>query len=154
MGDELVPADKKDWNTQSGGVRVQALWRELTLTTGFVITASGNSIQSPWGNSPNFVLQMDRDFNRANEKAVLFGVAYDFSKLVSQGLTANSSLAVGWDAIDPRTRASGRTCGSTTSPSTTVHPGPCPPSPGAGGYARAAACSTNREPANSAGRSE
>jgi outer membrane porin, OprD family len=106
VGDELVPADKKDWNTQSGGVRVQALWRELTLTTGFVLTASGNSIQSPWGNSPNFALQMDRDFNLANQKAVLFGMAYDFSKLVSKGLTANSSVAAGWDAIDPRTRAS------------------------------------------------
>jgi hypothetical protein len=106
VGDELVPADKKNWNTQSGGVRVQTLWRELTLTTGFVITASGNSIQSPWGNSPNFALQMDRDFNRANEKAVVLGMAYDFSKLVSKGLSANSSFATGWDAIDPRTRAS------------------------------------------------
>ena len=106
VGDELVAVDKKSWNTQSGGVRVQALRRELTLTTGFVITASGNSIQSPWGNSPNFGLQMDRDFNRANEKAVLFGMAYDFSKLVGKGLTANSSVAAGWDAIEPRTRAS------------------------------------------------
>jgi hypothetical protein len=49
---------------------------------------------------------MDRDFNRANEKAVLFGAAYDFSKLVTQGLSANSSLAAGWDAINPTTRAS------------------------------------------------
>ena len=106
VGDELVPVDKKNWDTQSSGVRVQALWHELTLTTGFVITASGNSIQSPWGNSPNFGLQMDRDFNRANEKAVLFGLAYDFSKVISKGLSANSSLAAGWDAIEPRTRAS------------------------------------------------
>jgi hypothetical protein len=106
VGDELVPADKKNWNTQSDGVRVQALWRELTLTTGFVITASGNSIQSPWGNSPNFALQMDRDFNLANQKAVVFGMAYDFSKVVSKGLSANASVAAGSDAIDPKTRAS------------------------------------------------
>ena len=106
VGDELVPVDKKSWNTQSGGVRVQGLWRELTLTTGFVITASGNSIQFPWGNSPNFALQMDRDFNLANQKAVLFAMAYDFSKLVAKGLSANSSVAAGWDAIEPRTRAS------------------------------------------------
>ena len=106
VGDELLPTDRKDWNTQSGGVRVQALWRELTLTTGFVATSSGNSIQSPWGNSPDFALQMDRDFNLANQKAVLFGVAYDLSKVVSKGLSANASVAAGSGAIDPKTRAS------------------------------------------------
>jgi hypothetical protein len=107
VGDELVAnAAERNWSTQQGGVRVQALYRELTLTSAFSITGSGNSIQSPWGNSPNYLLMMDRDFNRANEKAVLLGAAYDFSKLVTQGLSANSSLAVGWDAINPRTRAS------------------------------------------------
>ncbi len=107
VGDELVAnAAKKKWSTQQGGVRVQALYRELTLTSAFSITGSGNSIQSPWGNSPNYVLMMDRDFNRANEKAVLFGAAYDFSKLVAQGLSANFNFAAGWDAIHPKTRTS------------------------------------------------
>ena len=107
VGDELVAtADKTSWSTQQGGVRVQALYRELTLTSAFSITGSGNSIQSPWGNSPNYVLMMDRDFNRANEKAVLFGVAYDFSRLVAQGLSATFNFAAGWDAIQPKTRAS------------------------------------------------
>jgi hypothetical protein len=49
---------------------------------------------------------MDRDFNRANEKAVLLGAACDFSTLVAQGLSGNVSVAAGWDAIDPRTGAS------------------------------------------------
>jgi hypothetical protein len=105
VGDELVPVNKKNWNTQSGGVRVQAIRHELTMTTGFVATSSGNAIQSPWGNSPNYALQMDRDFNLANQKAVLLGVGYDLSKLVARGLSANSSVAAGWDAIDPRTGA-------------------------------------------------
>ena len=88
------------------GVRVQALYRELalTLTSAFSITGSGNSIQIPWGYTPNYLLMMDRDFNRANEKAVLFGAACDFSTLVAQGLTGNFNFAAGWDAIDPRTR--------------------------------------------------
>ena len=52
VGDELVAtAAKRNWSTQHGGVRVQALYRELTLTSAFSITGSGNSIQSPWGNS-------------------------------------------------------------------------------------------------------
>src|SRR4029453_3104531 len=107
VGDKLVAtAAQRNWSTQQGGVRVQALYRELTLTSAFAITGSGNSIQSPWGNSPNYVLMMDRDFNRANEKAVLVGAAYDFSQLVAQGLSATFNVAAGWKAIDPKRRAS------------------------------------------------
>jgi hypothetical protein len=107
VGDELLAnAATRNWSTQHGGVRVQALYRELTLTSAVTITGSGNSIQSPWGNSPNYTLMMDRDFNRANEKAVLIGAAYDFSKLVTQGLSATFNFAAGWDAIDPKSRAS------------------------------------------------
>jgi hypothetical protein len=107
VGDKLVAnAAKTNWSTQQEGVRVQALYRDLTLTSGFSITDSGNSIQSPWGYSPNYLLMMDRDFNRANEKAVLFGTAYDFSKLVAQGLSATFNVAAGWKAIDPKKRAS------------------------------------------------
>jgi hypothetical protein len=107
VGDRLVAnAAKTNWSTQQGGVRVQALYRELTLTSALSITRSGNSIQTPWGYSPNYLLMMDRDFNRANEKAVLLGAACDFSKLVAQGLSATLNFATGWDAIDPRTRAS------------------------------------------------
>ena len=107
VGDELVAnAAKRNWSTQQGGVRVQVPYRELTLTSAFSITGSGNSIQTPWGYSPNYVLMMDRDFNRANEKAVLLGAAYDLSKLIAQGLSANVNVAAGWDAINPRTRKS------------------------------------------------
>ena len=65
-----------------------------------------NSIQSPWGYSPNYTLMMDRDFNRADEQAVLVGAAYDFSQLVAQGLSATFNAAAGWQAINPQTRAS------------------------------------------------
>jgi hypothetical protein len=107
VGDELVGnAAKRSWSTQHGGTRIQALYRDLTLTAAFTITGSGNSIQTPWGNSPNYTLMMDRDFNRANEKAVLLGAAYDFSKLIAQGLSANFNFAAGWHALDPKTRAS------------------------------------------------
>jgi outer membrane porin, OprD family len=107
VGAELAAtAARRNWSTQQGGVRVQALYRELTLTSAFSITGSGNSIQTPWGNSPNYTLMMDRDFNRANEKAVLVGAAYDFSRLVAQGLSATVNSAAGWDAINPKKRTS------------------------------------------------
>jgi outer membrane porin, OprD family len=106
VGDELVAnAAAKDWNTQAGGARIQAIWRDLTLTTGFSITASGNTIQTPWGSFPGYLSLIDQDFDRANEKAVLAGVAYDFSKTVTKGLSGYFNFAWGTDAIDPKTRA-------------------------------------------------
>ena len=101
----LTSAEKRYWSTQQGGARVQAIYRELTLTGAFSITGSGNTIQSPWGTFPGYVSLMDQDFNRASEKAVLFGLAYDFSKVVTPGLSAFTNLAWGWDAINPKSRA-------------------------------------------------
>jgi hypothetical protein len=106
VGDALVQnASEKKWSTQHGGGRVQAMYQELTLTAGFSITGSGNTIQAPWGSFPGYLSLIDQDFNRAKEKAWLVGVAYDFSKVVTPGLSANFNFAWGVDAIDPKTRA-------------------------------------------------
>jgi hypothetical protein len=105
VGDALVAnAADPHWSTQHGGGRIQAIWHELTLTLGFSVTGSGNTIQSPWGSFPGYLSMIDQDFDRANEKAVLFGVAYDFSKMLTQGLSAYVNVALGMDAIDPKTR--------------------------------------------------
>jgi hypothetical protein len=106
VGDALVAnAAEKKWSTQVGGARIQAIWRELTLTAAFSITGSGNTIQAPWGSYPGYLSLIDQDFDRANEKAVLVGVAYDFSRVLTQGLSAYVNIAWGTDAINPQTRA-------------------------------------------------
>jgi hypothetical protein len=97
-------ASERFWATQVGGVRTQLIYRELTVTGAFSITAAGNTIQAPWGSYPGYLSLIDQDFNRANEKAVLVGVAYDFSRVLAKGLSAYTNAAWGWDAIDPRTR--------------------------------------------------
>jgi hypothetical protein len=105
VGDALLTnAREKHWDTQQGGARVQAIYRELTLTGAFSITGAGNNIQAPWGSFPGYLSLIDQDFNRANEKAVLIGIAYDFAR-VATGLSAYANLAWGWDAINPKTRA-------------------------------------------------
>jgi hypothetical protein len=48
---------------------------------------------------------IQEDFDRANEKSVAVGVAYDFSKALTPGLSAFANIVWGWDAIDPKTRA-------------------------------------------------
>lgn len=104
VGDALLRnASERYWATQVGGVRAQAIYRELTMTTAFSITAAGNTIQSPWGSYPGYLSLIDQDFNRANEKAVLLGVAYDFARVL-KGLGAYANAAWGWDAIDPASR--------------------------------------------------
>ena len=105
VGDALLPpAESRHWNTQQGGARFQAIWGDLQLTTAFSVTGAGNTIQSPWGSFPGYISMIDQDFNRANEKAVLIGAAYDFSKILVKGLSANFNFGWGWDAINPSTR--------------------------------------------------
>jgi hypothetical protein len=99
-----VPGSERYWDTQVGGVRTQAIYRDLTVGAAFSITGAGNNIQSPWGSYPGYLSLIDQDFNRANEKAVLVGVAYDFARILARGLSAYTNIAWGWDAINPTTR--------------------------------------------------
>ena len=105
VADALVRnAEKRYWATQHGGVQVQLMYQALTITTAFSITGAGNTIQSPWGSFPGYLSMIDQDFNRANEKAWLIGAAYDFSKVLTEGLSAYMKFAWGTDAINPTTR--------------------------------------------------
>jgi hypothetical protein len=105
----LANADSKYWVTQSGGARIQLIYRDLTLSAAFSITGAGNTIQNPWGSFPGYLSMIDQDFDQANEKAWLIGAAYDFSKSLVPGLSSNVNLAWGVDAINPSTR---RTAGN------------------------------------------
>jgi hypothetical protein len=105
VGDGLIDnAQSRFWATQQGGIQVQLIYKELTLTTAFSITGAGNTIQAPWGSFPGYLSMIDQDFNRANEKAWLIGAAYDFSKVLTEGLSAYFKFAWGTDAINPATR--------------------------------------------------
>ena len=103
-------AATKKWNTQVGGARVQLIYRPLTLTAAFSITASGNDIQNPWGTYPGFLALIDapasQNFARAREKGWLIGARYDFSALGVPGLAGNFNFARGTGAIDPQTQVS------------------------------------------------
>ena len=87
------------------GARVQALYTGAGPDDGFSITGVGQHDPVALGQLPGYLSLIDQDFDRANEKAVLIGAAYDFSKLVLPGLSAYFNFAWGWDAINPSTRA-------------------------------------------------
>jgi len=105
VGDALINnTQKRFWSTQQGGMQVQLIYKDLTLTTAFSITGAGNNIQTPWGSFPGYVAMIDQDFDRANEKAWLIGAGYDFSTLITEGLSGYVKFAWGTDAINPVTR--------------------------------------------------
>jgi hypothetical protein len=105
VGDALLARtiDGRYWDTQHGAGRAQFIIGALTLTGAFSFTARGNTIQTPWGSSPSYLSMIDQDFQRANEKAFLIGAAYDFSNVLTKGLSANMNLVWGRDAINPTT---------------------------------------------------
>jgi hypothetical protein len=106
VGDKLLTnASVQDWETYNVSLKAGVAYRELTLTVGGQLTGDGNTIQAPWGSFPGYLSLIQEDFQRADEKAVLIGAAYDFSKLITPGLSAFANIAWGWDAIDPKTRA-------------------------------------------------
>jgi hypothetical protein len=105
VGDALLTPtiDGRHWATQHGGGRVQFVIGDLILTGAFSFTAKGNTIQAPWGSFPGYLSLIDQDFDRANEKAFLIGAAYDFSNILTKGLSANMNMAWGRDAVNPST---------------------------------------------------
>ena len=103
----LANAAEKYWAVQVGGTRVQLIRRDLILTAAFSITGTGNTIQTPWGTYPGYLSMIDQNFNQAGEKAYMVGAAYDFSKTLLMGLSADLRMAWGIDVRNPRTGAKG-----------------------------------------------
>ena len=106
VGDALIRTSEKDWSTQHGGGRVQLVLGDLTLTGAFSMVGKGNDIQNPWGAFPGYLSMIDQDFDRAGERGVLFGIAYDFSNILTKGLSANANAVWGRKAINPITKQS------------------------------------------------
>jgi hypothetical protein len=107
VGDKLLTnASVQDWDVQNVSLKAALTWKEVTFSIGGQVTGSGNTVQAPWGSYPGYWSMIQEDFDRANEKAVAVGVAYDFSKALTPGLSAFANIVWGWDAIDPKTRAS------------------------------------------------
>ncbi len=106
VGDKLLTnAATQDWDTYNVSLKAAVGWKDLTVSVLGQVTGDGNTAQAPWGSYPGYLSLIQEDFQRANEKAVGVGVAYDFSKFVTPGLSAFATIGWGWDAIDPKTRA-------------------------------------------------
>jgi hypothetical protein len=98
VGEELLfDSSFKSWNL---GLRLSSSWKGWVARLGASITGDGGLIISPYGSSPSYVDFMQRTFNRADEKALLVSLSYDFSDIGVPGLSAIANFAQGWQGID------------------------------------------------------
>ena len=94
-GADLLGALVDDtWNV---GLRTSASWQGFVARLGLMVTGSNGGIYSPFGSNPSYGDMMQRSFTRANEKAVLVSLSYDFSTLGAEGLTVIANVVAGWD---------------------------------------------------------
>jgi hypothetical protein len=98
-GDNLIGT----LHTRVGGAQVSLSYRNVVLRTAFSITANTQNITNPYGSYPGYLSLMEKDFNRAGEKAWLLGLSYDFQDYV-KGLSSTFNFARGTDAVDPTTK--------------------------------------------------
>jgi len=95
-GDNLIGS----FRTRVGGAQASLSYNNAVFRTAFSITADAKNINSPYGTYPGYLSLIEKDFNRAGEKAWLIGFSYDFKDYV-KGLSATFNFARGTDAIDP-----------------------------------------------------
>lgn len=95
IGDDLLGPDLgARWNL---GVRGSSSWMGAVFRLGLSVTGSNSSIDALYGSSPSYVDLMQRTFNRADEKALLASLSYDFTGLGAEGLTLIANFVAGFD---------------------------------------------------------
>jgi outer membrane porin, OprD family len=99
-GDHLIGK----FNTRVGGAQAALSYNNTILRTAFSVTASTGDIQNPYGTYPGYLSLIEKNFNRAGEKAWLLGFSYDFKDYV-RGLSTTFNFARGVDAVDPATKS-------------------------------------------------
>jgi outer membrane porin, OprD family len=85
------------------GVKTEMSYSGAMLTLAFTTDTSGADLQTPWSSSPGYTSVQVKDFNRAGEKAFMVKVAYDFTPLGLESVTAYALFVHGWDRINPTT---------------------------------------------------
>lgn len=94
VGDELVG----DFDTHNFAARAAFGWRGAIVKVAGSVTSDEAGIRKPWGGSPSYLSIQRLDFDRANEKAVLFGLSFNSIFFSSSGISSFINIAHGTDA--------------------------------------------------------
>jgi hypothetical protein len=95
IGDDLLMDCNCD--TWAAGAKGEFIMGKLTLTAGYTQIGDEYNYQSPYGSWAGYTSMIVKDFNRAGEKALLLGLAYDFAELGAEGLVFTSLAAFDLD---------------------------------------------------------
>jgi len=98
-GSELLTGSR--FSTHQAGVKADLLVGAATLTLGYTNTGKGADIRNPWSGAPGYTSVQVLDFNRANERALIARVAYDFTAHGIPGLTAYALAVRGSGRLEP-----------------------------------------------------
>lgn len=94
-GDDLLGDDFDNaWNL---GLRTSASYKGAVFKLGFSVSDPDASVQNFYGSSPSYVDLMQRTFTRADEKAILASVSYDFSGLGIDGFSVIANFVTAFD---------------------------------------------------------
>jgi outer membrane porin, OprD family len=99
-GDNLIGI----FGTRVGGAQASLSYNNAVLRAAFSVTAKSRNINSPYGTYPGYLSLIEKDFNRAGERAWLVGFSYDLKDYV-RGLSVTFNFARGTDAVDPATNS-------------------------------------------------
>jgi hypothetical protein len=80
--------------------RAAASYRDATLLVAGSINGDEAALRSPFGSFPAYTVLDQLDFNDAGQRTFVVGAAYDFSRIIFDGLKLQTRYGWSWDAID------------------------------------------------------
>jgi hypothetical protein len=92
--------------TNQVGIKGEVGYEGALMTLAYTVDANGANLINPWSSYPGYTSVQVEDFNRAGEEAFMIRLAYDFSRIRLEGLTATALWVHGWNRVDPATKAS------------------------------------------------
>jgi hypothetical protein len=102
-GDDLLKG--RSFTTNQVGVKGDVSYGGAVFTLGYTNTLRRDDMQNPWSGYPGYTSSQVKDFNRAEEQAVVTKLSYDFSRLGLEGVSSYLLFVHGWGRVDPATKA-------------------------------------------------
>jgi hypothetical protein len=86
--------------TRQVSARVAASYRQATLLLAASVNGDGAGLLGPFGSFPAYTVLDQLNFNDAGQETVVVGAAYDFSRIIFDGLKLQTRYGWSWGAID------------------------------------------------------
>ncbi len=101
IGEDLMPGGPFATSQVSG--RAAASYHDATVLAALSSNGKGADLNGPFGSFPAYTVLDQLNFNNAGETTFVVGAAYDFSRLITDGLKFQARYGKGWNVIDPQT---------------------------------------------------